>query len=83
MDYQILVSHDSDALAEKVRTAIDGGWHPLGGVSVAVVFESYENERKGYTESSTDYTFTQAMTKLTPNAELTGGFAAKGNQDGK
>lgn len=63
MDYKILVSDGYGDLAEKVRGAIADGWRPCGGVSVTAVFESHENSRKGYVESSTDYTFAQAMTK--------------------
>jgi hypothetical protein len=37
------------------------GYIPIGGVSVAVLHREWENERKGYTESDTDWEYSQAM----------------------
>lgn len=63
MMYEILGADDIKILESEVRKAIADGWEPVGGVSVASHFEQWENERKGYTESETRYTFVQAMIK--------------------
>ena len=63
MLYEILGAEDIKALEAVVRTAIADGWEPLGGVSVSSHYASWENGRKGYTESETTYIFVQAMVK--------------------
>ena len=47
----------------KTAIYIEDGYEPLGGVSVAVSTETWENQRKGCTETDTDYTYTQAVVK--------------------
>lgn len=61
MWYEILGADDLKNLEVEVQKAIDDGWEPLGGVSVTSHYASWENERKGYTESETVYTYLQAM----------------------
>lgn len=63
MEYQILEAADSDTLVARVTDAIAGGWVPLGGVAVTAVHRTWENTRKGYEESETDWTYSQAMTR--------------------
>jgi hypothetical protein len=46
-----------------VHEHLTDGWRLHGGVSVAGWHESWENERKGYTESHTSYVLAQAMVK--------------------
>lgn len=63
MQYVILGAEDAKVLDELVNNAIADGWEPQGGVTCSGVFQSWENERKGYTESETNYTWAQAMVK--------------------
>lgn len=63
MEYQIVEAADSDTLVARVNDAIGQGWLPLGGVAVTAVHRTWTNERKGYDESDTDWTYSQAMTK--------------------
>jgi hypothetical protein len=65
MKYVILGAEEAEALDKLVNDAIADGWEPLGGVAVATCFKSWENSRKGYSESQTDYTWAQAMIKRT------------------
>ena len=62
MKYEIYVIGTAEGLADKINEALAAGWKLHGGVSVAQSFETHENQRKGYTETDTDYTFAQAMT---------------------
>ena len=59
--YEVLESDSAVGLSEMVNKHIGEGWSPMGGVAVAVLHKAWENERKGYTESETIYTFAQAM----------------------
>jgi hypothetical protein len=59
--YQVFVRGTAEELEKAVNAAIAEGMKPQGGVSVAVLHHQWENERKGYTESSTDYSYVQAM----------------------
>lgn len=61
MKYQTVEKETGTALDDAVNDLIAEGWEPIGGVAIAAVFSSYENERKGYTESETNYTYMQAM----------------------
>jgi hypothetical protein len=63
MKYTIVGCEDPKILEKLVNDAIADGWEPLGGVAVASCFKTWENSRKGYTESETDYTWAQAMVK--------------------
>lgn len=63
MQYRLIVEDDRQKLENSVNGAIADGWVPQGGVSVSGWYASWENERKGYTESETTVVFAQAMTK--------------------
>ena len=63
MQYVILGAEDAKVLDELVNKAIADGWEPQGGVACSGVFQTWENSRKGYTESETSYTWAQAMVK--------------------
>jgi len=60
MKYVTIGADDLSNLDEMVNAAIADGWVPLGGVSVAGVFQTWEG-RKG-TETETNWTYIQAMT---------------------
>lgn len=62
-EYVVFEFGSSEALQEAVNAALSDGFTPVGGVSVTAVFESYENERKGYAETNTDYIYVQAAVK--------------------
>lgn len=50
-----------------VNAHLREGWEPFGGVSVTSHFESWENSRKGYTETETFVMYAQAMVReVTP-----------------
>ena len=64
MKYEIVEAESTASLDEQVNNMIKIGFVPQGGASVSIVFESYENDRKGYTENSTSCTYVQAMIKV-------------------
>lgn len=53
-------------LEKTVNALIKEGWIPLGGVSVSVLYRTWEDERKGYQESAAEWIYAQAMMR-TPN----------------
>jgi hypothetical protein len=58
--YQVVTRDNLDDLQVAVNCFIhQKGWKPLGGVSA--VYRTWENERKGYTES--DMMWAQAMAR--------------------
>ncbi len=61
MKYRVVCNSDIERLEAEVNKAISEGWKPTGGVSCSESFASWENSRKGYTESDTNHTFVQAM----------------------
>ena len=62
--YKVVEAETPDELQEMVTTFIvKAGWEPAGGVSVCAVHAQWENERKGYTECDTTYTYAQALVK--------------------
>lgn len=63
MKYEIISRDDQAKLAEAVNEYLAAGWELQGGVSVASHFASWENSRKGYTESEHFYIFAQALVK--------------------
>lgn len=63
MKYQVVLDDDCPSLETAVNELIAEGWEPLGGVTMQVVHREWENERKGYTESRTDYYYAQAMVR--------------------
>ncbi len=74
IEYTIVTEESPGALSAAVNVWIADGWLPLGGVSVSTHHASWENERKGYTESETVETYAQAMTRT---AATTGGNDGK------
>ena len=63
IEYCVASADDSTGLEVAVNKLVAEGWQPLGGVAVSSFFSSWGNERKGYTESESCYTFAQAMTR--------------------
>lgn len=63
LQYEILEADEIQKLEIEVHKAIADGWEPLGGVSVSSHYASWENSRKGYTESEDRYSYVQAMVK--------------------
>lgn len=63
MQYVIVGAEDAKVLDQLVNNAIADGWEPQGGVACCAVFQTWENSRKGHTESETMYTWAQAMVK--------------------
>lgn len=61
MEYKLVEAENGAKLEQEVADLISKGWKPIGGVSVAVCHSTWENERKGYQESSTDWVYAQAM----------------------
>ena len=59
--YKVVEAGSAQELQRMVNYCIDAGFEPIGGVSVCVLHTTWENERKGYEESSTDYTYSQAV----------------------
>lgn len=66
MEYKFVSEDTGTRLEEAVNELLLQGWTPIGGVSVAVLHSTWENERKGYEESQTEWVYAQAMTR-TPN----------------
>jgi hypothetical protein len=61
MEYIVVLDDTSTGLTEQVREYISKGWAPIGGVAISNWFESWENDRKGYTETTTRSEYCQAM----------------------
>jgi len=71
--YKVVEAGSAQELQRMVNYCIDAGFEPIGGVSVCVLHTTWENERKGYEESSTynthvhiipaisHYTYSQAV----------------------
>lgn len=66
MDYQVVVSDEATKLADAVRELILQGWKPQGGIAVTGWVESWEDHRKGGTNSDTTVLYAQAMVRI-PN----------------
>jgi len=62
--YKVLTAGSAEELQEKVNSNLEAGFYPVGGVSVSQDSYSYENERKGYTETQIDVLFAQAVVSL-------------------
>lgn len=56
--YKVLKSHNADELTVDVNKAIQDGWQPIGGVSLALTTGML---------TSAAYTYTQAMVKYESN----------------
>ncbi len=67
-EYFLVVASDGDTLIATVNKLLSEGWTLQGGAAVASHYASWENERKGYTESETYHTFTQAMIRCEETA---------------
>ena len=63
MTYAILEAGTAYKLCELVAADLAAGWKPQGGVAVCGVFRTWENARKGYTETETDWLYAQAMVR--------------------
>ncbi len=63
MEYKSVSEANGTSLDAAVNTLIADGWVPLGGVSVAVIRSTWENKRKGYEESETEWVYAQALTR--------------------
>lgn len=59
--YKVIHCSNSEELEIEINKLIQEGADLVGGVSISSHFESYENERKGYTESNSEYVFAQAV----------------------
>lgn len=62
--YKIVTADSADELQSMVNNNIEAGFVPIGGVAVVMDSYSWENERKGYTETEHETMFTQAMVSL-------------------
>lgn len=71
MEYMTVTAADSVQLDKYVNELFTHGWQLHGGVAVAAVGYSYENERKGGNESYEAWCYVQAMTR-TASKELSG-----------
>ena len=69
MEYKFVSDETGDRLEENVNKLMRAGWVPLGGVAVAVLATSQENERKGYTEHLVEWSYSQAMTRTDEAAD--------------
>lgn len=63
MTYAILEAGSAYKLAEMVARDLASGWKLQGGVAVSGVFRTWENSRKGYVETETDWIYAQAMVR--------------------
>ena len=70
MEYKFVSEETGTKLEEAVNALMALGWVPLGGVSVAVLRSTWENERKGYQESETEWVYAQAMTRTPEQAKV-------------
>jgi hypothetical protein len=61
LKYEIARASSAAELEQAVQDKLREGWELQGGVSVAMTFESWNNERKGYGETLTSTIFAQAM----------------------
>lgn len=62
--YRIATAWSPSDLEAEVSKLLAEGYFPQGGVAVAGVYQQWEDERKGYTESETLWHFSQAMAKI-------------------
>lgn len=63
MKYQILSKSTAEELVKDVNSYLADGWEPLGGVTLSQDRDRWSNERKGYSETSVDVTWAQAIVK--------------------
>lgn len=63
--YRVATGASREQLEANVAGLMAEGYRPTGGVSVAVLHTTWENERKGYTESDTDWVYAQGMYRET------------------
>jgi hypothetical protein len=70
MEYKFVSEATGIKLEESVSELMVSGWVPLGGVSVAVLRTTWQNERKGYEESETEWVYAQAMTRTPEQAKI-------------
>lgn len=70
MEYKFVSENAGHKLEDVVNSLIGEGWIPLGGISVSGVFSSWENVRKSYPESETEWVYAQAMTRTAEQAKV-------------
>jgi len=61
MKYEIIRRDSADELISAVNSYMNPGWEPVGGVTLSVDRDRWENERKGCSESSVDIIWAQAI----------------------
>jgi hypothetical protein len=61
--YRLASGGSRETLEAEVAELLHEGYRPCGGVSVAVLHMTWEDTRKGFQESETDWVYTQAMFK--------------------
>lgn len=59
--YKVVEADSAEELQQRINNCIKAGFEPIGGISVCVHHTSWENERKGYEETETSYTYCQAV----------------------
>lgn len=62
MSYRVLIAENADGLEARVNAVLAEGGQLCGGVAICAVFETWENERKGYEEHETRQLLAQAVT---------------------
>ena len=61
--YVVVVAEQLCDLEQEVCARMADGWEPLGGVSVSRLHIEWQNERKGYRETTRDDEYAQAMVR--------------------
>jgi len=59
--YKVVACSSIEELEGQINNLLMSGATLIGGVSVSSHFESYENERKGYVETNSEYVFAQSL----------------------
>jgi uncharacterized protein DUF1737 len=59
--YKILEAGSAAKLEEMIAQDLAAGWALHGSVTVCGVFRTWENARKGYAESETEWLYAQAV----------------------
>lgn len=70
MEYKFVSEENGAKLEDAVNELMAAGWAPIGGVSVAVLRSTWQNDRKGYEESETEWVYAQAMTRTPEMAKV-------------
>lgn len=62
-EYRIVANSSADEVSAEVAAMMADGWEPLGGVSCSTSIETYEVYGKGYSETSLNAWYAQAMVR--------------------